>query len=324
MKANKYTQYITLTIVLLTIQFKFYSQNTSINTDGLYNAEFIDNIFIGHFEDLEIKNDDEFLLMFFGGYLNTYGKQCDAFLPKEKVKIMKQVCQRESVTTNGLGVETSRYCIEWDWEWTGLYARKELYQAKMKLQSKFSQKAVINTIEKMTNPNAVGNSVDLMHKAKAFNYDMDKILKLNPCDSKSLRRFEENLIAFSENKEGIRMKEESKYKKIKDIGGPTDPQNLKKLINDLVLDQSKTWVANKYIANSISRISTTSKDNKNRPIEITAYYDFSSFFGKQNGWVKIVFNNGLPKCIYFHDYPKNCKTPKASIINDYALNKYKI
>ncbi|QTY26062.1 hypothetical protein [Flavobacterium sp. CS20] len=301
-----------------------YSQNSHINTEGLYNAEFIDNIFIGHFEDLENKNDNEFQIMFFDGYLKTYGEQCDAYLPKDKVKIMKQVCKTERVTTDYLGTETSRYCIEWKWEWTGLYARKDLYEAKMNLQNKFSDDALRSTLEKMTNPNAVGNSVDLMHKAKALNYDMSQILKLNPCDSKSLRRFEENLIAFSENREGIRMKEDSKYKKVKDLGGPTEKQNLTQLLNDLIYDQAKTWAVNKYVNNSISNISITSKDNKGRPSVITAYYNYSSFFGKSQGWARIVFDNGLPKCIYFHDYPNNCKTPKANIVNNYALNKYKI
>lgn len=324
MELKKHIQIIIIAIFIFLCYAQSYSQNTHINTDGLYNAEFIDNIFIGHFEDLEIKNDDEFLLIFFGGYLRTYGEQCDVYLPKDKVKIMKLVCQREQVTTNGYGIETSRYCIEWDWEWTGLYARKELYKSNMKLQSKFSKDILRSTVETMTDPNAMGNSVDMIHKAKAFNYDMSEIFKLNPCDSKALRRFEENLIAFSENKKGIRSQADSKYKKIKESGGPTGSQNFEKLIDDLVYDQARTWSLNKYQTKSVTNISIVSRDNQGRPIAMTAYYTYSSFFGNNKGWVKIIFDNGLPKCIYFHDYPNNCKTPKSSIVNSYFTGNYKI
>lgn len=292
------------------------------NSDGLYFAEFYDYIFRGHFENIEMKREDTQFLMIFEQYLRTFGRQCPSSLPSDKVEIMEDVCAAEQVTTNGYGVETSRVCVEWVTVGSGLYARPDLYNAKLNVERLQSVDALRNVMAMISDPNAIGNSLDMIHKAKGLNNDMSQLFSLNNCKSAGVRRFEENLKLFALNQASIRMKGSSKYAAVKESGGPTGPQNFDKLIDDLVANQSTTWAFNRYQAGSISGVTIRSKDSQGRPSELQANYRYSSFGGASNGWVRITFTNGLPKCIYFFDFPANCKSPNSSIVAYYAQGRY--
>lgn len=294
-------------------------QSIVFNTDGLFYAEFFDYIFRGHFENIEIKREDMEFLMIFGQYLRTFGKECPSYLPANKVELMVLVCATEQVTTNGFGIETSRDCIEWKSVGSGLYARPDLYDAKQNIQI---TDALRTTIAMITDPNAIGNSVDLMHKLTGMRNDMALIFKLNTCNSAGIKRFEENLILFALNNPAIRMEGISKYAAIKKSGGPSGSQDFKKLINDLVANQAKTWTINRYEYGSISDAIVQSTDTNGRPAELKANYRYQGFSGTRNGWVRITFTNGLPNCIYFFDFPNNCKNPSSSIVASYAQGDY--
>lgn len=151
----------------------------------------------------------------------------------------------------------------------------------------------------LTDQNAIGNSVDMVHKAKALMYDMAQIFSLNSCNSSGIRRFEENMKLFALNKPSIRMKGVSKYTAMKRSGGPTGQQNFSKLIDDLVADQAKTWMLNRYIQGSISGVNFLREDSQGRPTALKANYQFSGFSGNSKGWVKITFDNGLPNGFLF-------------------------
>lgn len=291
-------------------------------TDGLYNAEFFDYIFRGHFEHIELTREDMHFMLIFEEYLRTFGRQCPDNLPEDKVEIMKWVCVKEQVTTNGYGVEVSRVCIEWKQVGTGLYARPDLYQAKNEVENIQNANAFRTTMEIISDPNAMGNSVDMIHKTKGLNKDMASFFLLNACNSPGVRRFEENLKRFAQNKPSIRMEGASKYAAMKESGGPTGTQNLNKLCDDLVANQAKTWGFNRYQAGSISGVTILSTDAKGRPLAIKANYKYSGFGSSANGWTKITFKNGLPDCIYFFDFPNNCKTPGSSIVASYAKGDY--
>lgn len=298
------------------------SEVLELNTDGLYYAEFYDYIFRGHFEELDVNREDMQFLMIFGQYLRAFGTQCSSSLPANKVEIMEQTCATEEVTTNGYGTEVSRICVEYVWVGSGLYAKPHLYEAKMEIEGMQRSKGLGTMMQMITDPNSMGNSVDMAHKANGLKNDMVKIFKLNACDSPGLKRFEENLRLFALNKPSIRMEKVSKYTTMKKSGGPTGNQNFVKLVDDLVYDQSKTWSFNRYTAGSISGVTTSSRDSEGRPMVLSANYSFSGFSGNSNGSVRITFENGLPKCIYFYDFPQNCKTPNSSIISEYSEGKY--
>lgn len=294
-----------------------------LNTDGLHFAELFDYIFRGHFENIELKSDDILLSGIFDSYLRTYGKKCSEHLPDDKVDIMNLKCVAETVTTNGYGVETSRVCDEWTTRRSGYYARRDLYEAKMEVENFQRKNALQNGIKMFTSENAMGNSVDLSHKVKGLKKDMLNIFELNSCTSTSIRRFEENLKLFSQKKPGFRMQGESKYALMKKSGGPTGEQDLIQLTNDLVTDQAETWAVNQYKAHSINNLGVR-KDKQGRPLALTANYSYSSLFGTSSGQVTIDFKNGLPTCIYFSDFPENCKKPKPTILVSYAQGDYRL
>ena len=298
------------------------TQSLAFKTDGLYFAEFYDYIFRGHFEHVEMSREDSEFIMIFEQYLRAYGRQNDRFLPSNKVEIMEDVCATEEVTTNGYGHEISRVCVEWKTVGTGLYARPDLYNAKLAVERVQGQDAIRKVFAMITDPNALGNSVDMIHKANGLRNDMSLIFKLNPGDSPGLRRFEENLKKFALNQSSIRMQAASKYTAMKESGGPTGAQNFTKLINDLVADQSRTWAFNRYQPGSISGVTVGGSDGQGRPRELKANYKYKGFAGVSNGWVRVTFDNGLPKCIYFFDFPQNCKTPNSSILASYAQGGY--
>jgi hypothetical protein len=298
------------------------AQSLVFNIDGLYYAEFYDYIFRGHFEHLDTKREDMDFLMIFEQYLRAYGRHCPSYLPEDKVEIMEQVCAVEEVSKNIYGDVLSRTCVEYKWVGTGLFARPDLYHAKVEVENIHRADALGTTMAMILDPNAMGNSVDLMHKSKGLKNDMLQIFKLNPCNSPGVRRFEENLKLFALNKPAIRMEGSSKYVAMKKSGGPTGSQDFNSLIDDLVANQAKTWSFNRYTQGSISAVSILSTDGEGRPKSLKANYSYTGFGSNGQGWVKIDFTNGLPKCIYFFDFPSNCKTPNSSIVASYAQGDY--
>ena len=291
-------------------------------TDGLYYAEFYDLIYRGHFEHIKMTRKDQEFLAIFGKYLRSYGTKCSQYLPKDKVEILELECVKERVTTNVYGAEINRYCVEWKWDGTGIYARKDLYNAKEKLLNMESDETLASALGKLNDPNLLGNSVDALHKANGLNDDMRKFFSLNSCNSEAVKQFEENLKRFALNETSIRIDKASKYVEMKKGGGPTGAQNFEKLLNDFIQNQSKTWSFNRYVINSISSLVINTKDEKERPREISASYSYSGFGGQKKGSVRVTFINGLPDCIYFFDFPQNCKTPNSSLLNSYAKGNY--
>jgi len=297
------------------------SQSLELKTEGLYYAEFFDYIFRGHFENVEMTREDLQFSMIFEQYLRAFGGQCPDVLPDDKVEIMEDVCAMEEVTTNGYGIETSRVCVQWKTVGTGLYARPELYNAKLAVERLQNAEAFRTVINMVSDPNAMGNSVDMIHKAKGLKNDMAQIFNLNSCNGQAIRRFEKNLRLYALDKPSIRMKEPSKYEKMKKSGGPSGEQNFNKLIDDLVADQAKTWAFNRYISGSVSNVKKYTNSN-GVPNELSANYRYKGFSGSSPGSVRITFENGLPKCIYFFDFPNNCKSPNSGILATYAQGDY--
>ncbi|MGB5929037.1 MAG: hypothetical protein WBH03_12745 [Cyclobacteriaceae bacterium] len=221
------TDHINYQLLLLVPLFLFSFTSTKaqssseFNTEGLYNAELFDYIYRGHFDNVEISREDVFFISTLNQYLKAYGRQCAGSLPADKVKIMESVCATERVTKNGYGVEISRYCVEYRDQWTGLYARPDMYNAKRSLEKFLIANGLQNIIQAISDPNYMGNSVDMAHKAKGLRMDLSRIFELNPCNSKALRQFEENLKRFALNNSPIKMEGKSKYAAMKESGGPT-------------------------------------------------------------------------------------------------------
>jgi hypothetical protein len=296
-------------------------QSPELNTDGLYFAAFYDYIYRGHFENVVIKKEDMEFLMIFDQYLKTYGTTCASYLLQDKVEMQKQICVTENVTTNGYGIEISRTCVEWKWVGSGIYARKDLYNAKVTLENSLRANGIQTFIGMITDPNALGNSVDLTHKTRGLTNDMAQIFRLNNCNGAAIKAFEENLKRYALDQPSIRIDKISKYEVMKKSGGPSGAQNTKKLINDLIADQAKTWSFNKYVPGSISNVSVI-KSTQSGFKELSASYTYKGFRNNSRGSVRITCTNGLPECIYFFDFPNNCKKPNSSIVASFANGDY--
>lgn len=314
---------LTLVLNFVNIKLNAQSNNLEFKTDGLYYAEFYDYIFRGHFEHINFSRKDSQFSMIIEDYLRKYGSQCSRYLPTNKVEIMKLVCSREKVTRNGYGIEISRVCVDWDWVGTGIFARPDLYKAKQIVQDDNTSEGIQKILALYKDSNVIGNSIDLIHKKNGLRNDMSEIFRLNSCNSKGIKRFEENLKRFALGKSSLRIKEESKYSLIKKSKGPKGEQNYLKLSNDLIANQSKTWMANRYRKNSTSNVVILSRDENGKPKSLKVNYVYSSMFGgPYKGWARISFLNGLPNCIYFHDFPRNCKKPNSSIIASFVQGSY--
>lgn len=298
------------------------STNAGLNTDGLYYAEFYDYIYRGHFEHIKIPRNSADFVNIFDSYLKSYGGQCDAYLPANKVPIMVDRCQEWSVRKNYLGEELSRNCVNWVPVKSGLFAKPSLYQAKENFTSQVALDVAGAELGILFDDNAIGNSVDKMHKVKGLKSDMQRFFRLNGCKNEVLELFEKNLKAFALQTAPIRLRTPSKYQQMKTVGGPSGKQNYTKFLNDLVANQSKTWAMNRYSSNSIAGLRVTSRDAQGRPREVQANYTYGSLFGSGRGSVRVTFEKGLPKCMYFFDFPQNCKTPNSSLVASYAQGKY--
>ncbi|TKD58969.1 hypothetical protein [Flavobacterium sp. ASW18X] len=291
-----------------------------LKTEGLHFAAFYDLIFHGEFEEVEMQAEDMVFPFLLKQYLLTAGVQCKAQLPKNKVEIMEDYCIKaeETIFANG---ERSTRCITWGQRGTDIFARPELYAAFTDLEYRVSQKGIQTFLTLVRDKNGIGHSVDRMHKVNGIKEDMANFFMLNACANSAIRRFEDNLRLFALGQPGIKMNTVSKFTKMKKNGGPIGEQNLTKLLDDLIIDQARTWMMNRYIAGSVSKLVQYQKDGQGRPISVRADYSFKGF-GNGKGWVQVNFENGLPKCIYFYDFPENCKTPSGSIVASYAAGNY--
>lgn len=298
------------------------NEQKSLNIDGLQNAEIIDYLYRGHFENLEITREDDFYYVMLEKYMYTSAGNCSEFFLGNKVKIMEDVCKRERVTTNGFGIETNRTCIEWTKQWTGLYAKKEVYNALTTLKNLKRGEELEKLISIIADQNAIGNSLDFYHKIKSIENDFKILFQNNSCQYSELLTFEKNLINFALKKPGVKSNTRSKFEKLRNSSGPEGKQNYTNLIDDMISEQSKNWMMNRYNRNSVSNIQILSYDNNNIPMSIKANYEFTGFGGKKEGWAKITLKNGKPDCIYFWDFPKNCKKPSSSIVYDFQNGKY--
>lgn len=319
---KRLTQVIWIAAISVLFSTTTEAQNLAFNTDGLYNAELLDNIYRGHFENIELTRNDTDFFKLYAKYLRVYGEGCAEYLPADKEMIMDEVCDLWDITYNGYGAEINRNCLRYIKEKSHIYARRDLYAAQLELERFLELNFLREVSEMMTDQNAFGNSVDNLHKTKALLYDMSQILKINACDSPGLRRFEENLKAFALNSTPVRMEDESKYTSMKKTGGPQGSQDFTRLIDDLVSDQARTWAFNRYRPGSVSGVNILSTDDQGRPAVMKADYRYSGFGGDSGGWVKITFSNGLPDGIFFFDFPNNRKSPSSSIVASYAEGGY--
>lgn len=291
-------------------------------TRSLRNETLIFQIYKGKFADIDLEREDMRFYVLYKAYLDTYAKACYRHLPSNKVEMTRQVCNRERVTKNGWGVEISRSCVGWETEGTGLYADPDMYEAKRELDLLQASDAFRNVIGMLSADDPLASTMNLVGVAAVLREDMAKLLRMNACDSPGLRRFQENLRLFALSKRPAGADAASATVS-PPSGSQFEDQNYTRFIEDLVYDQSKSWVMNRYLRGSTSNVSVSSRDARGRPVKVTAQYLYDGFSGRSRGSVTLTFDEGWPKCLYFFDNPAACRTPDRKIVADYADGTYR-
>jgi hypothetical protein len=291
---------------------------------GLHNEQMLTNLYLGNFKSIEIDPDDMKFGLAFEQYLKAYAQRCSKYLPASKVEMTRQECTTERVTTNGYGVEVSRYCVNWVTVGTGLYADPELYSVKKKLDRVQAGDALRNVGRMLTQKDPIAGAMNMAGNAQAIAADMQSLVEMNACASPGLKRFEQNLTLFAQNRQPIRLDgSTSSSPAVTPLPGiPFRDQNYTRLIDDLVSEHSKTWVMNRYMSGSVTGASVSSRDQHGRPAKIVAGYTYNGFSGRSQGQVTLTFNDGMPECMYFFDFPATCRTPSRRIASAYAEGAY--
>jgi hypothetical protein len=299
-------------------------RRTSFTANGLANEKLLTNFYIGDFVDIDMERSDVLFLSLYDSYLRSYGRRCDAYLPSNKVEIKDTVCAQERYTVdrygNRVGTPT---CAVYRTEGTGIYADPTLYAAKEQLGNEVGIDTIRQAFRTMSGKNPLGAALNTLGATQTMANDMRTLVQVNACNSPGLKRFQENLVLFALGKQPIRLSEGGGASP-----GPSRPspealsknQNFIKLVEDLVLDQSKTWVMNRFVNGSVSNVVVSSRDVEGRPAKVTGSYLFN---GQRRGSVTISFSEGLPECMYFFDFPSTCRTPNRRVAAAYANGAYR-
>jgi hypothetical protein len=334
-------------LILLPILFvaaKLYSQNahgravspaagsaevlapTSLKVDGLSYARELDMIYWGDFEHVHMqRNGLEFGLMM-SAYMHDFGVMCASALPKNKVEIMAQRCIEESYWVNRYGeMPGSRRCTQYETYGTRVYADPELYNATQFEDGKMATAVFAQLTSPMLKSGdagvsaAMGNfmqTMDVQRQVGEFKSDLQQLLHNNSCAGAPLKRSEKNLIAFATGQPPIRM-----------AGIPTNQSpfrdsDYQTLLDDLVSEQSKGWMFNRFLTNTISNVRVSLRDAEGQPLLLSANYAYTGSRGRAEGKVDLHFADGAPQCLVFSDVPDACRAVSHRIAAAYEDGKY--
>jgi hypothetical protein len=298
----------------------------SLDTDGLNYADDIARIYVGDFEHVRLKRDGPEIGLLVGGYMNAFSERCDQSLPKNKVEIMQSECAQEQWRVNGYGREVpgSRYCVSYQSVGTGRYADPEVYALNAHTDAAMAS----NTMGDMMTGLKRGDPSSGMRKvtdiAAYAGPDMATLIRSNGCVSAAMVRFQANFLRFGEGKEPIRMPGRAAAVASAASAtstGPAKGQNFKRLINDLIAEESKAWMINRYQPGTVNT-SNVMRDAQGRAAEVEAWYGYVGMEGHHTGTVRVTFKDGSPECLYFSDFPTSCRAPSPRVISAYERNQY--
>lgn len=296
----------------------------NFKAQGLINEPSLLAIFRGDFSRSTIPRDSPLMGAVMQGYLTSFAQGCSAYLPPNKVEMLSQECATERVTTNGFGAEVSRVCVEWVNVRTGLFADPELYAAKTQLERQQAGDAVRTVLQMMTTGNPMGSAMGLVAQVQGARDDMTRLVGTNACGGPELKRFGENLRRFALNQPGLKLEgQPGAYPAAPSVRAAAFASNhdFVRLVDDLIADQSRTWLVNRYQRGGVGAANVVARDAQGQPTRIEATYSFIGFDGPASGSVIVTFVDGAPSCLYFFDSPA-CRTPGSAIVSAYLEGRY--
>jgi len=287
---------------------------SSFTAKGLQREEDVSDLFTGNFADVTFDRGSLVFGQLFETYLEAYSRHCGAYLPANKVEMTTQVCDEAPapITPFGQPPPPPHACMVFRTVSLG-FADPALYAAKRELDA-------TQAINQLKDIAGTLKSLRPVIDAGQISGDMDTLVRINACNGTGLRRFQDNVVLFSRGKQALLLPG----------APPPTPSALSpgvldynRLAEDLVADQAKTWLVNRYVPGSTAQV-LVAHDPTGRPSMIRAKYFFTSLAksGRTQGTVRMTFTDGMPTCIYFSDAPNTCQTPDGRLVKRYASGAY--
>lgn len=296
----------------------------SLKTEKLNYADGLTALYLGDFPNAGLEPESGPFLSLFPLYVTSFARSCHAYLPSNAVQIMKQECARESTPVNVYGNPVgATTCVEYRTVGTGLYAKPELLDISERLQAIQGGQMIGDYFNRSGDPMASTRQMtDVLLLA---NDDMARLFNTNRCDSKAIQRLEDNMVRFARGDRPLKLASGDTLADVKARAPQTDlskPADYARLINDLILENSRGWMLNQYISGSVRNVNVQRRDSQGRPSSIRADYTYSQLGQGARGSVVLAFQQGLPKCLYFFDAPSTCRVPSPRIANAYERGEY--
>jgi hypothetical protein len=238
---------------------------SSFSASGLRNEKVLTDLFIGNFVDIPFNRDNLAFVSLFQDYLESYGRHCDKYLPPNKVEMTRTVCavQETKIDRYGNRVGTGG-CLSYRTEGTGIYADPAVYDAKSKLGDDAGLNMMKEALQTMKQQNPLQAALNTLGETQQMASDMESVFRLNSCTSPGVKRLQENIVLFSMGKQPIVLPgtAPSVAPRAQISSGPFKDQNYTKLLEDLIQDQSQSWLMNRFVSGSTSNVVVSSRDSR--------------------------------------------------------------
>jgi hypothetical protein len=295
---------------------------------NLNNEDDLLRIYSGDFQSVRLDRAGTEFMLIISSYMNDYARDCKQFLPPNKVEITQQVCAGSTTSSTyspdgvhdvyGNLIQPSG-CTSYQTVGTGLYADPELYAAEQDVDAQAAKKLLGNMLGMFTGK---GGPQQITDQLTAVGTEMETLIRTNACGSPGLKNFQSNLIRFANSDSPV------KYAGAVTSGpapaqpdAPVKEANFARLLDDLVADNARGWMMNRYQPGSITD-PIVSRDPLGHPVRVIAQYSFTGMQGTQRGRVTVSFKDGAPDCLYFSDNPDTCRLPAAGVVSNYEKNMY--
>jgi hypothetical protein len=299
---------------------------TGFSAAGLNFERDVTGLFLGDFASLRLDRTSLEFAKLMDSYVMAFARRCSAYLPANRVELTESVCAIEQYMVNGYGIQVSpRTCVDYRQVGTGLYADPELKATATRVATG----AVFNAMKDAlgdSKKSPLDTTMRALDVSASVGNDMESLIAANGCAGPGMQRFQVNMLRFARGEPGLRLASGETLASIspaKSLSGAffTDV-DYGRLLDDLLSEQSKAWMVNRYVSGSVTEVTVTSRGNDGRPAEVVGSYAFNGLNGRRTGTIKVRFVNGLPQCMYFSDFPTTCRAPNPRIVTAYENNKY--
>jgi hypothetical protein len=290
----------------------------SLKATGFEFEQAFRDLYSGRFARMAFRRDQFEFSVLMGSYLRIFGKRCPDQLPRNRVEMTEDKCVRWLETRNGYNILVDSTCTATQPVGIGIFADPQVYTAYRSLTQASSGTALGEALSIMRG--GLGGIAAMSQSVRSLSSDMSELITANGCSSRALAHFQENMRRYASNDAPIVITGTDNTQ----VPRPTtdDRVNYTKLLDDFVGSASTTWTFNRYLRGSMAKVRLASHDAQGRPRRITGSYTYEGFAGRQTGTVALEFANGVPSCLYFWDFPNDCRTPESHIVAEYEKGKY--